>query len=279
MASVVLAVIGASFSMASAATSIAIDLEYIGSTTGNSNNANTKIAQNTGTGVAVGTFTGGVIPSTVISGLTQYSLTDPATQSVSGLKNYFAAYLNYTPGDPSTDFIYGFSADIVFPSGMAPISSTGLMDTTTNKLLLWNPVDTNNTGNPTWDTVGDFGSNNFDLKAVTWYQTAASDAGMMLIGQSGAVGNGDAAGYVSGKGTLLGIFALAFTGTGVHGDVTLSALPGNVAWWSNGAGVYDNSVFSANAIPVGQSAPDTPEPASLGVLALGGLALLARRRK
>jgi len=269
----VMAAVGASVTATRAATSVHLDIEYIGSTTNNASAAN-RVAQNVGTGVLLNTTTapGGNL-STISSGLTQMNLADPGIQSTTNLKNYFAVYLNFSP-DVSGDVIYGLAVDFTMPTGMVPVSGNNLVDTTTAKILTFNPTDSV-AGVTTWDTIGDFGSAAGDLKAVNYYQSDATNAGYMLIGQPGAVGNGDEAGYIAGKGTLLGVFALRFTGSNVAGAVGASVLPTNCAWWSGMDPVYSDAAFSANSIPVGS----TPEPASLGVLALGGLALLARRRK
>lgn len=97
-----LAAIGAGGSAASAATSVDVNLFYIGSTTGNTNTAN-KIAQNTGTGLLLNqTNAPGGDLTTIQHGLTQMDLLDPSIQSTANLKNYFAVYVDYRP-NASTD--------------------------------------------------------------------------------------------------------------------------------------------------------------------------------
>jgi len=274
-----LAAIGAGISTASATPAIQIKLEYIGSTTGLASGGGSlnKIAQNSGSGLALSTTNspGGSL-STITAGLTQYDL-KTVDQSTPNLKNYLAMYVKFTPDVVDQDYIYGFAADINFPTGMAPVTGTNVSDTTTNKFLAWNLIDGwTSPASQVWNQQGDLGALAGDLKGVTFYQDSANTARQMYVGQPLGADDPDS-GYITGKGTLLGVFALKFNTTGVSGDVSITALPANVAWYSSDGPHYDNSVFSANSIAVGATA--TPEPASLGVLALGGLALLARRRK
>jgi hypothetical protein len=275
VASAVLAAIVGGTASVNAATSVNLNLVYVGSTINNSNNAITKIGQNLGLGMLVNTtnFPNGTM-TTASAGLTQYDLLNPSTQAVAGLKNYFAVYLDYVP-NAATDQIYGFGFSVNMPKGMAPVSSNGLVDNTTNKFVLFNPID-DNTGAATWETIGDFGDYAGDLQAIGVYQATVGSAQMMMIGQPGSIDNGDNAGYVSGKGTLIGLFALEFMDNSqvVTGNVSLDVVGKSVTWWSSGTAMFDDSAFHGSSVPVG-----SPEPASLGVLALGGLALLARRRK
>lgn len=149
---------------------------------------------------------------------------------------------------------------------MAPVTGNNITDTNTNKFLSWNPIDSNS-GALTWDVNGDLGDSSGDLQGLYFYQTAALNAYAMMVGQpDNTFLNGDESGYILGKGTLLGVFALKFTQTGVWGQISAQKTPDGVWWY---IAQNDTAIVSH----------DVPEPASLGMLALGSVALLARRRR
>jgi MYXO-CTERM domain-containing protein len=79
--------------------------------------------------------------------------------------------------------------------------------------------------------------------------------------------------YDNGKG---GTLEAQQTSDGASGWLML---PTTIAAGSIAGNCFTPSQVVNGSVTVGSSTPDTPEPASLGVLALGGLALLARRRK
>jgi hypothetical protein len=280
------AVVAASFlasTAAMAAPSISLNLVYLGSTTGNANSA-AKIAQNTGNGAFLTTATapGGDL-TTITNGLTKTTdLKDNSIQGTTNLKNYFAVYVNFVPD--AGQKLWGVGFDVNYPAGMAPVSGNNNSDTSTAKALLWNPLDTNISNAATWENAGDNGIAG-DLIGFGFFQLTADNAFAMAIGTPDGIPlNGDDAGYISGKGTLLGVFALKFTSTNVTGSVSLTPTLGNNGWYNTQVNtdvstLAVSAVGTSGGIQIGTSAPDTPEPASLGVLALGGLALLARRRK
>lgn len=275
VASTVLAAIFAAVSSVSAATQMNLSLVYLGYTTANASAA-TRVA---GANVLLNTTSapGGDL-TTISNSFTKTALTDPSIQGTTNLKAYFAVYLDYVPNLP-TDSLYGVGFNVLMPAGMAPVTGNNVADSSTNKILLFNPVD-GNTGVGTWDTAGDFGPAGGDLVDIGIFQSTAASAYAMKIGQPAAIDNFDEAGYISGKGTLLGVFALKFTQTGVTGDVSIVGTPGNTVWFfdnADSAQANSDAAFHLATAPI--KVGDVPEPASLGVLALGGLALLARRRK
>jgi hypothetical protein len=281
---VVLAGICAGVSSVNAANTVTINMSYLGSTTGVSNNAITKMAQNTGTGLLLSATNvpGSAVPT---SGLTVMDLTSPTVQGTAGLKNYFAVYADYHPDNPTTDRLYGVGLNISASSKMVPVSSTGLTDNSTAKFVFYNITD-DNTGAATWDTFGDLGTNAGDLQGVALYQATVASAYAMNIGTADAISNGDNEGYISGKGVLLGVFAMQFTGTLDKDEVISiatsgSSLTGAFAWWDSNVGAGHVSALPGDPGFTGATyvIPAIPEPASLGVLALGGLALLVKRRK
>jgi hypothetical protein len=260
-----LVAIGAGVSCAKAQTPVHFNLEYIGSTTGNASSS-LRVAQNSGNGaVFTSVYAPGGDLTLIKGGLTQMDLTNSSIQATANLKNYFALYVDYWP-NADTDRLCGVGFDITFPTGMAPVTGNNISDDTTNKFLFWNPTD-GNSHNPTWDVFRDYGSLGGDLQDIRMRQTHAANAYAMAVGTLDNLVNNDDSGYIIGKGTLLGLFALKFTQTDVNmwDPIVVVRNPENICWYTannDSAIVYE-----------------APEPASLGALALGSLALLTRRRR
>jgi len=289
MGAVVLAAVVGGISSAEAATSITLNVAYVGSTTGVTGGtaavAASKVAQNTGTGLTLSTAnTQGGSLATAAAGMTQYTstqLASSAIQGIAGLKNYFAVYVDYVPNSVD-DRLYGVGFNVNVPAGMVPVSSSGLQNLTTQKFIFWNPIDTNSTVG-TWDQFGDLGASAGDLQGVGIFQDTADNAYAMAVGTpANTVAAGDDSGYIAGKGTLLGLFALQFTSTSVtQGTVSVTGTSGDARWFT--ADLDSSTSASDAALHVNgftfSGGAAVPEPASLGVLALGGLALIARRRK
>lgn len=297
LSAAVLAACFASIGAAQAADTITLTLTYLGSTTGVATSA-ANVAQNTGVGKAVTTLAGSVNVSILgtpdgifnASGLTQTDLTTSTAQTQAGLKNYYGVYAQYSGA--AGDSLYGVGFNVIMTGGLVPVSSTGVENLTTQKWLAYNPQD-GATSATTWSNFGDLGTNQGDLVGVASFNTSAAQTALMGIGTSAADGtlaSGlDGSGYDSTRGgTLLGVFAVAFPAAGIpvgtNGTITLQygGLQNFGVFTSPTAttAVYNENGFTGSTVTIaGAVTTAVPEPASLGVLALGGLALMARRRK
>jgi hypothetical protein len=147
--------------------------------------------------------------------------------------------------------------------------------------------------NITSDGVTDWGSTNTATKSswLSWSNATAGPSGQ--FGQAGGGTVGEAiAGTNNGWEILIATFtvsAATLNPTAVLGDTTSFNVPGipvsvktGLSSTSSGLVYYPDGSTQAvftGAIGAPVVLEGVPEPASLGVLALGGLALLARRRK
>lgn len=221
------------------------------------------------------------------SGLTKLDLTSPTTQTTAGLKNFFDVWVKYTPTDPDNNALDGLVLIPQLPSNMVAIDSRGGTTLTNNKYF----------GISSYSGTTVFQSNadaNKNLSNVVVLAVDAGTAYAELVGQAGASGtdigtstSGGSSNFSATLGTRLGRFGLAFTGAYTSGNSVVSLItpPGNSASEFTDPASEDGSgtpvgISLDNVTSVGVGvASAVPEPASLGVLALGGLALLARRRK
>ena len=163
-------------------------------------------------------------------------------------------------------------------SHITPTTKTGLANLTSNKWFANNPTDASS-GVAVFSGSSDGGTQGGDLAAIFIHQDSNDAAQAQQFGTSSFA--------EGGVPSPLGIFTAEFTSplaNGVNAVITASESGGNSFSFFNSANSNDTDattqvggVSSGSytvAGPVG-----TPEPASLGLLTLGGLALLARRRK
>jgi hypothetical protein len=277
-----LAVLAACFAGANsvqAAASLKLNVVYIGSTTTNGTNASRTPSGQIMNSLAVNSASPfGNLGS--ITGLTSRDLAASDTQSTSGLKNYFGVYAIFTP-DQAGDVVGGTVFDVSLTGGWSFTSSLATTLATTQKWLPYNPNDLTAGSGTFGSPIGDGGTAG-DMLAILANQTDwANVASITNVGTSGA----GTIGFVSSLGSPLGVFATTFGGPlAADAKITITPTAGKALNYFDANGGLHEITAASGAITgytftVQGGAPATPEPASLGVLALGGLALLARRRK
>jgi hypothetical protein len=222
------------------------------------------------------------------SSLTKMDLSSPTVEGTANLKSFFDVWVSYTPTDSVNNALQALTIVTNLPAGLVPVSPANSTTATTKKYF----------GNSIYNGVQVFGTNadsggNNDLSVITVISADAGTAYSELVGQTGASGSdiggattGGGSNYSASLGTRLGRFGLKFSSVLGDGSYTISVMPGGGSSITEYTDVNagDGSpapVSTANANSNGYSFTVTtiPEPASLGVLALGGLALLVRRRK
>lgn len=223
----------------------------------------------------------GTVGSLFSTGVTTMNLNAVSTQTTPNLVNMFAVYLKYTPSvSASTDFFQTITWQVQMGPGAHGVAPEGT-------------PELDPSGNPLWfDSEGAFAtylSSNSnaqnDLNAIfTAAQTVWNN--VKSVKYATASMPTTKVPYDPTLGTPLGFFGMQFNGA-LAQDITVGAIApygdGSASYYpSNGTtapdAMYDVLFASAPVTILGQGVI-TPEPASLGVLALGGLALLARRRK
>ncbi|HVX84128.1 MAG TPA: PEP-CTERM sorting domain-containing protein [Phycisphaerae bacterium] len=168
----------------------------------------------------------------------------------------------------------GTSSNDGFQSGVANLLSTGP--------ILGNLTQTNNatfaTGAFSSGTQHDIdGDGDTDVGGLTNPPSNTDATAIQYL----------AASSVAGNNILIGSGTFTVTSLGAGGSTTINlslgtstALNKNPLWTENGStfNASNGTIGAPNGFVVTSGAP-TPEPASLGILAIGGLGLLARRRK
>jgi hypothetical protein len=229
----------------------------------------------------------GTFDSVFSSGLSQYDLTAATTQANTGLVNMFEVYVKYTPnGTTNTaDYFQGLTWHVNFgaglvaaaPDGSAEYAASGtplFFDNNTASFLSQNgPAD----GLNDLQGITTLALTNFTTVKANRFGTPSQKAGS-LPAYDATVG-----------GTPIGFFGMKFLGN-LQAPASITAVDygaGNASYYPGNGTTAPDALFDVNMAYNGITLPatgnpppvDTPEPASLGVLALGGMALLARRRR
>jgi hypothetical protein len=230
-------------------------------------------------------------PSNAYSSITTGTDPNTADQSKTNQKLVFDVYADYHDNGSAMPFSYARFDVLIGGTGLVPMSSNGSTASGDKKYfgssITYVYYDADADANVTLGVLStneDGGSAAGDLQWISAIDATVGTAYTSNFGTSAE--NQTLTGgslYVSGKGTKIGRFGLGFTGGALTSDatVTLAETTGNnFLWFTDAAGGQAASTngISSNTYTI-HAQSSIPEPASLGVLALGGLALLARRRK
>jgi len=264
--------------MAEAAPTVQLTMVYRGTTTGNSaaNVDFTNYAANT---LSNPNF------STDLSG-------NSATQNTANLKAVFDVYLMYNGGSvpvdenglSTTTALQGVFFDVVLTGGITNVSASSVKNspslTTTNK---WYAAANNDTGTQgaQLDTNQDANTAG-DMQSITVKDGV--NTGIAFYYNFGTAQESTPALFTPGLGNKIGHFGIAFPSGALASNATISLVQGSggsLAWYTdpNNPAAFQTSSSGVTANTITISGSTTPEPASMGVLALGGMALLARRRR
>jgi hypothetical protein len=214
----------------------------------------------------------GSTTATSQTGLTIQNLSNPAVEN-SSWRHYFEVFASFTPAPSSSEAFRNMINNIDFSSNITPTTKNGTINNTTNKWFPINPTDTNS-GLSVFTASSDGGTFAGDLQALFTHQDSDDSAQAQQYGT--------AAFAEGGTPSPLGVFATEMLAPLTQdATITVSEGPGQSFSFFNAADSNDqNFTTEAGGIsPATFTIPGTPEPASVGLLALGGLALLARRRR
>jgi len=250
-----------------------------------------------------GTVTGNSAPNIDYTGYStnSFSNTDfnanlsgnSATQNTANLKAIFDVYLLYNGGTvpvdenglSTTTAFQGVFFDVVLTGAITNVSASNVRNspspTTTNKYYAAANTDTG-TNQGQLDTDLDANTAG-DMQAITIKDGVNN--GIAFYYNFGTAQESTPALFTPGLGNKVGHFGIAFTNGALASDATISLVQGtggSFSWYTdpNSPASFQTAStgMSANSITIAAAA-GTPEPASMGVLALGGMALLARRRR
>jgi len=259
---------------AQAAPTLQLGLVYVGSTSATLTTVQATRGQ-------------GLLPN---SNLSIQNLSDPSVQTTAW-KHFFDITVHMVPDPSSTEALRGATINISTSAGAAGVALNGTTGGLTQKYFGFSWADdvTGNTvfsptaNNGDGGTAGDLqGIVILDTDAATAFGTAAGvGGGADTVSSTGA---GNPASLTLPANTPIGIFGIQLLAASVNGNpVTIAAGPAAgqaFAFFTDTGGT--NSTSSTGTTGGTFLIPGivaTPEPASLGMLALGGLALFARRRR
>jgi len=215
--------------------------------------------------------------------LTIQNLSDPSVQTTAW-KHYFDVVVHFNPDPSSTEALAGLVVNISTGGGATPVSPNGTVGGTSTKYFGYTLTD-DNFATGTFTTNADAGTPG-DLQAITYLASDPGSSFDALVGQGGPntiSGNGQT-GKLLPANAPLGVFGIQLLSSNVAGNpVTLGIVlttGQNFSYYTDTNGTTVTT--GVGATPGSFVIPgivSTPEPASLGVLALGGLALFARRRR
>jgi len=202
--------------------------------------------------------------NTVSSGFDQHS---------SAAKSYkidfflSVAGLNVPPTSPPEVAFGNVQIDLTYTGAAQRNTASGRQNWIANNPQIFD-LDADGTNETSqWATDADKGASTTDLKSV-------------LVDMGGGIAGGDPRLEV-GKTTPVRIgSAWVSIPAGQSGSVVVSLTPGSVTWsTSNGdPTVLVGTQYPANTISATQTVGTVPEPVSMGVLAMGALSLVRRRR-
>jgi len=216
-----------------------------------------------------------------------------ATQNTANLKAIFDVYLLYNGGSvpvdenglSTTTAFQGVFFDIVLNGGITHVSASNVTNNPPSSVNKYYPASTFDptTQGSQLDTNQDSGTAVGDLASVT--SKDGVNTGIAFYYNFGTAQESNPSLFTPGLGNKIGDFGIAFTNGALASNATISLVQGSggsFSWYTDPANPASfkaiDSGMTSNTITI-SAAAGTPEPASMGVLALGGMALLARRRR